>query len=327
MFEASGVDVGKLLPSAGVAPARLDDPAERFEPDEVSELWRLAVEWSGNGTLGLDREIAAKYVSFDVVAYAMASCENLRSGLEALARYMAVISDAATFELLAEGDDAWLVLGGSGMTRPVPRQRYAYGLLSLIVVCQWVTRRPLVPLAVEFKFPQPPEVPRYREVFGCKDLRFDRPENRLLVAGSDLAATIPSRNASMLALHEHVLQERIAALGIGSTAYRVSAEIVRRLHNGEPRREEIAAALAMADRTLQRRLHDEHTSFQQVLDDARRELARKYLSEERYALSQVADLLGFVDQSNFQRACKRWFGEPPGHYRKRVLQGAGAALA
>jgi AraC-like DNA-binding protein len=123
----------------------------------------------------------------------------------------------------------------------------------------------------------------------------------------------------MLALHEHVLHERMVALGNASTSYRVCAEIVRLLHRGEPRRDEIAAALAMADRTLQRRLHEEGTSFQQLLDDARRELARKYLSEERWGLNQVADLLAFVDQSNFQRACKRWFGEPPGLYRKRVI--------
>lgn len=319
MFAASGVDVAKLVAAAGIDAARLGNPQERFGPDEVSALWQLAVQCSGNPALGLDRELCSKHVNFDVVAYAMASCDTLRTGLQELARYMAVISDAATFDLVPEGDDAWLVLGGTGFARPVPRQRYAYGLLSLLMVCQWVTRRPLHPLAMEFKFAQPQEVDRYREVYGCNQLRFDCAENRLLVSGADLAAPLPSRNAGMLALHEHVLQERIAALGKTSTGYRVSAEIVRRLHRGEPRREEVAAALAMADRTLQRRLHEEGTSFQELLDDARRELARKYLSEERYGLNQVADLLAFGDPSNFQRACKRWFGEPPGLYRKRVL--------
>jgi AraC-like DNA-binding protein len=55
-----------------------------------------------------------------------------------------------------------------------------------------------------------------------------------------------------------------------------------------------------------------------LLDEARCELARKYLSEQRYTLHQVAGLLGFVDQSNFFRACRRWFGEPPGQYRRRL---------
>jgi AraC-like DNA-binding protein len=326
MFCDSGIDVARLVPAAGIDPRRLEDPSGRFDADEVSALWQLAVAWSGNPALGLDREAAARHVNYDIVAYAMASCDTLRTGLQALARYMAVISDAATFELLPEGDDGWLVLGGTGFARPVPRQRYAYGLLSLVVICQWVTRRRLVPLAVEFKYPAPPELARYREVFGCGALRFECPENRMRVAAADLAASVPSRNPAMLALHENVLRERLDALGGSSTSYRVSAEIVRRLHKGEPRREEIAASLAIAERTLQRRLHEENTSFQQLLDDARRELARKYLSEEKYALGEVADLLGFVDQSNFQRASRRWFGEPPGQYRKRVLQPA-AALA
>jgi AraC-like DNA-binding protein len=47
-------------------------------------------------------------------------------------------------------------------------------------------------------------------------------------------------------------------------------------------------------------------------------LARKYLAEDRHSLGQVADLLGFVDQSNFFRACKRWFGLPPGKYRSQM---------
>jgi AraC-like DNA-binding protein len=230
---------------------------------------------------------------------------------------MAIISDAATFDLLAEGVNGWLVLGGSGYARPVPRQRYAYGMLAILTLCGWLTRREVRPLAIELKFAQPPELDRYRTAFDCP-IRFDQAENRMLLGAGDLNASIPSRNPSMLALHEHVLKERLTALGNARTSYRVSEEIIRRLHRGEPRREEIAASLALADRTLQRRLQAEATSFQQLLDDARRELARKYLSEDRYPLNQIADLLGFGDQSNFFRACKRWFGEPPGQYRRRI---------
>lgn len=315
MFASQGLDVPGLFREAGIEAGRLEIPSERFGADELSRLWQLAVEWSGDITLGLAPELTAKYVNFDLVGYAMLSSPDLRTGLQSMARYMAVISDAATFELQSEGPDGWLVLGGAGYALPVPRQRYAFGLLSIITLCQWLTRREVRPLAVEFKFAQPPEVARYRSVFACA-LRFDQPENRMLLAGADLQAPIPSRNPSMFTLHENVLQDRLAALGSACTSYRVTGEIIRRLHRGEPRREQVAASLALADRTLQRRLHEENTCFQQLLDEARRELARKYLAEERYTLNQVADLLGFVDQSNFFRACKRWFGLPPGQYRR-----------
>ena len=71
----------------------------------------------------------------------------------------------------------------------------------------------------------------------------------------------------------------------------------------------------MTERTLQRRLKEEGSSFQELLDHTRRELARSYLADSRRALGQVADSLGFADQSNFFRACRRWFGVSPGQYR------------
>jgi AraC-like DNA-binding protein len=319
MFAAQGVDVARLVRTAGLDPARLENPEARFNADEISRLWELAVAESGNPALGLERELAAKHVNFDVLGYAMLSSPSLREGLDRMARYLAVVSDAASFELRPQDSDSWLVLGGSGYSRPVPRQRYAFGMLALLTLSQWLTRRPVEPLAVEFKFAQPPELARYRAAFACP-LRFDQPDNRMLLAAADLQAPLPSRNPSMLAMHEAVLRERLAALGNTRTSYRVSEEIVRRLHRGEPRREAVAASLALADRTLQRRLQAENTSFQQLLDEARCELARKYLAEERYALTQIADLLGFVDQSNFFRACKRWFGQPPGQYRKHLAE-------
>ncbi|MGZ5194416.1 MAG: AraC family transcriptional regulator [Ramlibacter sp.] len=318
MFASQDVDVPRLFEAAGLDIRLLEKPDARFTADEVTKLWDLAVVWSGQPALGLDRELSSRYVNFDVVGYAMLSSPNLRAGLESFARYLALISDAATFEVQPERRGAWLILGHMGNTLRIPRQRQEYGLLALLMACRWLTRREVRPLAVESIFPEPADFHPYRMAFECP-LRFDQPATRMLLATSDLESAIPSRNASMYALHERVMEDRLASLGNARTSYRVSEEIVRRLHQGEPRREEIAASLALTDRTLQRRLHAENTSYQQLLDEARRELARKYLADEHYSLGQIADLLGFVDQSNFFRATKRWFGMPPGQYRQKLM--------
>jgi AraC-like DNA-binding protein len=100
--------------------------------------------------------------------------------------------------------------------------------------------------------------------------------------------------------------------------------IVRRLPDGEPRRDEVAGELRMSERTLQRRLEEEKTSFVELLDLTRRELAEQYLGRLQLSLAQAAYLLGFADQSSFFRACKRWFDLSPGQYRSQLLrQGAG----
>lgn len=321
MFASQRIDTAALLRCAAIDGRRLDDPSGRFSADEVSRLWELAVEWSGNPVLGVDRALAARHINFDVVGYATLSSEDLRSALHELARYLALISSATTFELQPQGADCWLVMGHMGCTRPVPPQRSTYSLLALLTLCRWVTRREMHPLAAHFSFAPPADMHAFERAFGCP-ATFAQPDNRLLLAEADLAMALPSRNPALLALHERAMEERLAALGNATTALRVSEEIIRRLQRGEPRRQDVAAALALADRTLQRRLRAEGTSFQQLLDDARRELARKYLADSRYALCEVAHMLGFADQSNFFRACRRWFDIAPGQYRERLaMQG------
>lgn len=316
MFASEGLDVSRLLADVGIDKDLLGRPDARFGADEITRLWDVAVECSGNPVLGLDRQLAARHVDLDVVGYAMLASSDLRTSLQTLAQYMAVISNAATFELAPEGRHCWLVLGHVGNTLRVPRQRQEYGLLSILAWCEWLTRQTIHPLCAEFVAGDPANIAPYQRAFGCP-LRFGQPRTRLLLAQQDLDRALPSHNPSLLDVHGRLMQERCADLGALSVRSRVTSEIQRRLHLGEPRREDIAAGLALTDRTLQRRLQAERTSFQQLLDEARRELAHKHLADQRHSLAEVADLLGFVDQSNFFRACRRWFGLPPGQYRQR----------
>jgi AraC-like DNA-binding protein len=318
MFASQGIDVPRLFAAANVPMSRVQEPNARFSADEVTRLWELAVASSGNPVLGVDADLAARHINFDMVGYATLSSENLLAALDEFARYLALISSATTFALEPQGDDMWLVMGHTGYSRPLPPQRSAYSLLALLILCRWVTRREIKPLLAHFSFAPPGDNrAAFERAFSCP-AKFMQPDNRLLIGRADLELKLPSHNPQLLALHEKVLQERLAALGNDSIALRVSEEIIRRLHKGEPRREDIAATLALTDRTLQRRLQSESTSFQKLLDETRRELARKYLVDARYSLGEIAHMLGFGDPSNFFRACRRWFGCAPGKYREQL---------
>lgn len=320
MFASQGVDVARLFAAAQLPLARMHDPNGRFTPDEVTRLWELAVAWTGNSVLGMDAQLAARFIDFEAVGYATLSSENLESALREFARYLALISSATTFGIEPRGDDLWLVMGHTGYTLPLPPQRSAYSLLALLTLSRWVTRREIRPRLAHFGFEAPAgNLAAFECAFGCP-AKFMQADNRLLFARGDLELKLPSHNPQLLALHEQVLEERLSLLGNDSLSLRVSEELVRRMARGEPRREHVAAALSLADRTLQRRLHSENTSFQKLLDETRRELARKYLADPRYAIGEVAHLLGFADQSNFFRACRRWFGCAPGQYRERVAR-------
>jgi AraC-like DNA-binding protein len=91
------------------------------------------------------------------------------------------------------------------------------------------------------------------------------------------------------------------------------------LGTGNCSRGEVANALFMHPRTMQRRLGEEGTTFEAIKDDARRDLAQSYLSHPALLISQITILLGYTEQSAFGRSCRRWFDLSPREMRTRLL--------
>ncbi len=310
LFAAEGLPVQALCAQADIDLESLQHPHTRVDVDRVSRLWEAAAQHYARPGLGLDRQLAARYGKLDLVGHALASGPNLLEGFRHLDRHMALISDATTFSMEWDPRGYWLVLNHIGASRPIPRQRVEFAVLTLLTLCDWLTRRDLTPLAVELVTPAPTDDTRHRAAFGVPP-RFGQPVNRFLMAEADLLQPIPTHNPSLWALHEQLVEAELGQLGpLGQSL--VSAKV----------RTEISRMLHLTDRTLQRRLQAESVSFQQLLDDTRSELARQYLADPRRSLAEVADQLGFSDQSNLFRACKRWFGMPPGQYRQQLLQPA-----
>jgi AraC-like DNA-binding protein len=102
-------------------------------------------------------------------------------------------------------------------------------------------------------------------------------------------------------------------------AGQVRQHVLAALQTGEPSIEAVARELATTSRTLQRRLRDEKTSFQQVLDEVRREAALKHMRSRRVNIDEVAFLLGFEKANSFHRAFKRWTGVTPGEFRRQSM--------
>jgi AraC-like DNA-binding protein len=99
---------------------------------------------------------------------------------------------------------------------------------------------------------------------------------------------------------------------------RVRTIIVKGLAIGEATLDEVARHLAITPRTLQRRMNERDETFKSVLDEVRRGLALTYIAQPSIDLAELAYLLGFSDQTAFQRAFKKWTGTSPGKYKKSL---------
>jgi AraC-like DNA-binding protein len=113
------------------------------------------------------------------------------------------------------------------------------------------------------------------------------------------------------------VEEASARLSDKGTAGRVRKYFLHALQTGEPSVETVARQLGTTPRTLQRRLREEETSFQQVLDEVRREVALTHMRSRRATIDEVAFLLGFEKPNSFHRAFKRWTGVSPGEFRRQ----------
>jgi AraC-like DNA-binding protein len=247
----------------------------------------------------------------------------LRSAFDRLIRYLLILSDTFTMTMNEERDGYRVVFVLFGGDRPVPRQRVEFIVVTLIGFCRWISGRDVHPLAIELPYPPPADPVPYRAALRCP-VTFDAPRNSLLFAKADMGTALPTSNPQLAELHERFAGEYLRHFDHAQTSYRTREVIVRRLPDGEPRRDEVAGELRMSERTLQRRLEHEKTSFVDLLDRTRRELAEQYLGRLQLSLAQAAYLLGFADQSSFFRACKRWFDLSPGQYRSQLArQGAG----
>lgn len=317
MLTAEGLDVRTLLADAEIDCATLDAPGGRVPTEKISRLWELAAERSGNPAIALKQHHVARPASFDVVGYTMMSCADLRGAYERLRRYLLILSDALTLTLSEDHEKYRITFALFGGERPVPRQRIEFILASLTTLCRWISGRDIRPVAVELSYPPPTDIAPYREAFSCP-VTFDAASNCLVYALADLSVPLPTANSRVAEQHERFAIEYLRHFDQAQASYRAREAIIRRLPDGEPRREQVASELGMSERTLQRRLEEESTSFGELLDGTRRELAEQYLSRLHLSLAEAAYLLGFQDQSSFFRACKRWFQLSPGQYRGQL---------
>ena len=317
LLAAEGLDASALLVAAGIDPATLEAPGARLPTEKISRLWEIAAERSGNPAIGLAQPQVVRPASFDVVGYTMMSCANLRDAFDRLVRYLRILSDALTIHRGEEAGRYRVSFDLRGGRRPVPRQRMEFILVTVATFCRWVSGRDLHPLEVALSYPAPRDLAPYQTAFRCP-VTFDASLSSLIYAVDDLARPLSTSNPTLAALHERYAGEYLEHFDRGQTSYRVREVIIRRLPDGEPRRDRVARELCMSERTLHRRLEEEASSFLQLLDDTRRELAEQYLNRLHLSLGQAAYLLGFSEQSSFFRACKRWFGLPPGEYRRHL---------
>lgn len=242
---------------------------------------------------------------------------DYRDALNRMARYKQLCAPER-IQISEEGEACRLGLDWLYSDHPEPPMLISVTMASLLELGRRGTGQPLTARLVEFTHPFQ-NVQSLENFFGCP-VRVGVGRNQLTLHRRDLDRPFISYNEELLEILtpalDRSLEEKQRSLSITEM---VKWLMKRSLAAGRPDMQVIASELGIGDRTLQRRLTDEGTSFKQLLTDARREKALEYLSDPMLDLKEVAFLLGYEDQNSFFRAFRQWEGDTPSNWRAEQL--------
>ena len=312
---ARGVKAETLYESVNLDTSVLNDPDSRIPFAQIVALYEKAAELTGDDEFGLHLGESVALSAFDIVGYCALNSPTLGAAFTRVARYHSIWTDGALFTVESAGETSAVVYRYVDTSILDHRHDSEMTLATVTTLCRSIATPDFTPATVEFQHAAPADISEHQRLFDCP-VRFNAPQNRLFFPTSFLSMPIARADASLCAVLDRHAEELLAKHPPrDSLIDQLRNVMAAEFRGGEPSLERIADHLGLTPRSLQRKLQELGTSYNDVLDQMRRQLAMRYLREPQMAICEVAYLLGFSESSSFHRAFKRWTGLTPKEFR------------
>ena len=313
-----GVGLPALAVAAGMPEDALSQMPESLTATDYVRLLDAGAELARHPHFGLHVGERVKLGTYSVYGLILLSCRDLGQAIQQTLRYESLAHDLGRSELSVR--DGTAVYQWHSHIPHASRHLAESVFAGVRVFGNWLAGADLPPAAVSFTHTAPTDCSEHQRIFGS-DVVFGAAGNCARFDAALLTLPVPNADVGLypvLQQHaEQLLQKKMRVQGDAGIASLVRASIAGHLAQDRASLTRIAQDLNLSPRTLQRKLSDADTSFQQVLDRTRQALAQGYLLQRDLTLADIAFLLGYQDQSAFNHAFREWTGQSPGSYRER----------
>lgn len=294
------------------------DPTHMLNEDDYYGMIELMAEQMDVTPLPLIVGEAMRPDEYGALGLAWKAAPNLLGSFSRVARYWRLWTSFALYELEETDEGVLFIEHREGARRLGMRISIEADLASGVSLSRQVSPRPFAPLEVYFRHAAPKTIEHHEAYFGCP-VHFGANKDAMLLSTESLSEpNVLGDEGITQFLVSHLDKELSQIDETPALGAQTKGEIARALSEGLPKMADVARRLGLSTRSFHRRLAEYGLSFQSLTEETRREIATAMLHEERYALSEIAFLTGYSEQSAFNRAFKRWMGVTPATYRKSL---------
>lgn len=314
ILESQDIDPAQVFRDAGLDTRSWNEPYARFSDAALDRAWIKAIELTSNPCLGLMAGRFSNPVSLHALGFAVLASDSLYDAMSRLVRYTDLISIGLKLQLSVAGEDCRLAIDPVSLQPGALAARTDAFLSGLIDVSRTMTSNDLAPKALTLRRRAPRCAAEYYALFRAP-ITFAATTDSITFERGIAERPLPTSNRVLARQCEQIIDDYLIRFSANTFSDRVRTRLIELLSSGAFAEADVARKMNVSPRTLQRRLADEGTSFKVLLDEARQELALRFIGERSLSIKEASYLLGFSEPGNFSRAFKRWTGTTPSSYR------------
>jgi AraC-like DNA-binding protein len=312
---AHGHEPQQLCHAVGVSWHVLQNPDATIATDAVERLSLYVAELVGDPDVGL--RLARRpdeSAQLDPGFLMMMACSSLQESLERMERMQTYWSDGTRLQLLPLPDGMCLRHDQPGAPGELSRLSDEAALAKIARGVRALIGAEAHPRIVRFRHARPADTREHAALFAC-ELCFGAPHTELELSTELLQRPLPHANETYRKIFQRQVEHALARLPARSgLAADVREAAQAALSRGRCSLAATARVMGIGARSLQRKLQAEGTSFAELIEALRRELAQVYLAQN-VPIQEIAWQLGYKTPSAFHNAFKRWTGKTPSSMR------------
>lgn len=316
--QSLGIDSQAIIDQVGLSQENLKPSARVPKSKYEMALLRLILAHKNN-SFGVDIGQQIIPPLYGVLMSLALSSNSLGEALSYLARYQAIATgNCGEVEYLFDGQSYQLTIAMTHQN-PIIRRHVSECVMTMFCNLQRLItgRQDLTPSELWFEHaPASESVKRHIELIAKCPVLFEQTDTRMILDDNIHCFPILGHGEEMLRIAEKQAQDQLEIINKRLSAIeKIKWHILELMQSSKPRRETVARRLLISPRTLDRRLKQAGTTWQELIDELRLQLAIEHLSDHQCSINDVARKLGFSEIRAFQRKFKVWTGLTPTEYR------------